>query len=199
VQAAVQNEDLREKLADTKYAAVIAGRIWLKRVPRRQSNAFFDRDSVQLTPRLWKKIWENSDWIEAQMGEPSGKGCENYEEDVQQDCKVAGEQNAGCKGQEVVGELCREPIDATGEKSEGCLPDTSLLDTLLSSLNEDGICSSELPQESNLEEDPEWYRMRIEKSAQKRKQTAQKQEAKKRRIQPLILKKKRSDFATNKS
>jgi hypothetical protein len=64
IEAANSKSKLLENLGHDKFVEVKQGTIYLKRAPEDCDEEFLKRNTVALYPRLWQKIWQQTEWLE---------------------------------------------------------------------------------------------------------------------------------------
>lgn len=160
VKAALANETKVVKLGYDKFIEVKAGIIWLKRLPEDCCDEFMKRNAVPLSPSLWKKLWQHAQWVDSQLAAPLSSAKLKYEletsssdEEEEEKSKLAIDSGAE-GGDEGHPSVKTEPEDTAPAAST---PELAAGWPQL----------KPFPQEdTKLEEDPDWYRLRVQAAAE---------------------------------
>lgn len=162
VKAALANETKVVKLGYDKFIEVKKGIIWLKRLSEDCCEEFMKRNRVPQSPALWQKLWHHAKQVDRLLAAPlSGSTRVKYElessveEGEVSDTLPIGESateggsppTAGVKVEEAEQPVTSTPKTAaspatvvSGWSAAGCFPQ----------------------QDTDLSEDPEWYRLRVQ-------------------------------------
>lgn len=187
VTAALSDKTKVVRLGFDKFIEVKGGIIWLKRLPEDYCEEFLKRNTVALTPMLWKKLWQSAAWIDSQLTAPF-RTAEKYEleppssgeeeADAESDTKLVVRSGSAAGEDEADTEVGSKPfvkVEASGSAAAAAGDDEAALSSELRNEKTDVITSTpqhmaagygRIPHmDSDLQEDPVWYQFRAHAAA----------------------------------